>query len=40
MNRTQMIRLLKKILGEIDSSSKSGRTLIEELKKIRDAELH
>ncbi len=39
MNRTQMIRLLKKILGEIDSSSKSGRTLIEELKKIRDAEL-
>jgi hypothetical protein len=40
MNPTQMIRLLKKILGEIDSSSKLGRTLIEELKKIRDTELH
>jgi hypothetical protein len=39
MNPTQMIRLLKKILGEIDSSSKLGRTLIEELKKARDTEL-
>jgi len=40
MNAMQIVRLLKKILGEIDSSSKLGRILIEELKKIRDAELY
>jgi len=34
MNLTQMIRLLKKIVGKIDSCSKLGRTLIEGLKKI------
>jgi hypothetical protein len=39
MNLTQMIRLLKKIVGKIDSSSKLGRTLIEGLKKIRDTDL-
>jgi hypothetical protein len=35
MNPARMIRLLKKILGEIDSASKLGHTLIEALKKIR-----
>jgi hypothetical protein len=36
MNPRQMIRLLKKILGNIDWSSRVGRTIVEGLKEIRD----
>lgn len=38
MNPGQMIRLLKKILGKIDSSSRLRRTLVEGLKEIRDTD--
>jgi hypothetical protein len=38
MNPGQMIRLLRKILGNMDSSSRMSRTLIEELMEIRDTD--
>jgi hypothetical protein len=38
MNPGQMIRLLKKILGKIDSSSRLRRTFLEGLKEVRDTD--
>lgn len=39
MKPMQLIRLLKQILGKINSSENLGRMLIEQLKRSRDTEI-